>query len=147
MFGLSFHKEEQFLDVVWTVSRLKIPNIVPLVGYCVEHGQHLLVYDYVKNLSVDEALHSDAHKPLPWGIRLQIVLGISLQMSFSLFTYLHYKLLSPVAHGNLKSDNILLDENFVPCIYDCGLAILRPLTSNSLKPRILILNILPLFIT
>lgn len=77
MSGLSFHEEEQFLDVVWTVSCLKHPNIVPLLGYCVEHGQHLLVYEYVRNLSLDEALHSDAYKPLSWGLRLQIALGVA----------------------------------------------------------------------
>ncbi|PRQ44525.1 putative protein kinase RLK-Pelle-LRR-V family [Rosa chinensis] len=128
MSGLSFHEEEQFLDVVWTVSRLMHPNIVPLVGYCVENGQHLLVHEYVGNLSLDEALHSDAYKPLSWGLRLQIALGVAQALD-----YLHSTLSPSVAHGNLKSENILLDEELAPHICDCGLAILRPLTSNSLK--------------
>lgn len=74
---LSFKEEEQFLDVVWTVSRLKHPNIVPLIGYCVEHGQHLLVYEYVRSLSLDDTLHSREYKSLSWGLRLQIALGIA----------------------------------------------------------------------
>ena len=77
MVTLTFKEEEQFLDVVWTVSRLKHPNIVPLIGYCVEHGQHLLVYNYVRNLSLDEALHSCAYKSLSWDLRLQIALGVA----------------------------------------------------------------------
>lgn len=75
--GLSFHEEEKFLDLVWTLSCLKHPNIVPLLGYCVEHGQHFLVYEYVRNISLDEALHSDAYKALSWGLRLQIALGVA----------------------------------------------------------------------
>ena len=77
MVSLSFQEEEQFLDVVWTVSRLRHPNIVPLVGYCVEHGQHLLVYEYVRNLSLEDALHSGEYKSLSWGLRLQIALGVA----------------------------------------------------------------------
>ncbi|XP_004306215.1 PREDICTED: protein STRUBBELIG-RECEPTOR FAMILY 2-like [Fragaria vesca subsp. vesca] len=123
----SFHEEEKFLDLVWTLSKLKHPNIVPLLGYCVEHGQHLLVYEYVRNLSLDEALHSGNTVSLPWGLRLQIALGVAEALA-----YLH-TLSSPVAHGNLKSANILLDENLAPHICDCGLAILGPLTSDSLE--------------
>lgn len=77
MVSLSFNEEEQFLEVVWAASRLRHPNIVSLVGYCVEHGQHLLVYEYVRNLSLDDALHSRAYKPLSWGLRLQIAFGVA----------------------------------------------------------------------
>ncbi|XP_020424558.1 protein STRUBBELIG-RECEPTOR FAMILY 2 [Prunus persica] len=128
MAGLSFNEEEQFLYVIWTASRLTHPNIVPLVGYCVEHGQHLVVYEYVRNLSLHDALHSDEYKPLSWGLRLQIALGVAQALD-----YLHSTFTPPVAHSNLKSANILLDEELAPRICDCGLAILRPLTSNRLK--------------
>jgi len=77
MVGLSFREEEKFLDVVSTASRLRHPNIVALNGYCLEHGQHLLVYDYVRNLTLDDALHSDTYKPLSWAIRLRIALGVA----------------------------------------------------------------------
>lgn len=76
MAGMSFIEEEKFLDVVCTASRLNHPNIVSLKGYCLEHGQHLLVYDYVRNLTLDDALHSAAYKPLSWGTRLRIALGV-----------------------------------------------------------------------
>lgn len=74
---LSFTEEEQFLDVVWTASRLRHPNIVTLLGYCVEHGQHILGYEYVRNLSLDDALHCEAYMPLSWTVRLQIALGVA----------------------------------------------------------------------
>ncbi|PON52229.1 Tyrosine-protein kinase [Parasponia andersonii] len=128
MVTLTFKEEEQFLDVVWTISRLKHANIVPLIGYCVEHGQHLLVYNYVRNLSLNEALHSSAYKSLSWGLRLQIALGVAQALD-----YLHSMFSPPLAHSNLKSANILLDEELTPHVCDCGLAILRPLTSNRVK--------------
>lgn len=77
MAGLSFHEEETFLDVVSTASRLRHRNIVALNGYCMEHGQHLLVYDYVRSITLDDALHSDAYMPLSWPLRLRIALGVA----------------------------------------------------------------------
>lgn len=74
---LSLTEEEQFLDVTRTVSRLRHPNIVALLGYCVEHGQHLLIYEYIRNLSLDDALHGVDCTSLSWGIRLRISLGVA----------------------------------------------------------------------
>ncbi|GAU45772.1 hypothetical protein TSUD_24360 [Trifolium subterraneum] len=130
MAGISFSEEEKFLDVVCTASRLKHPNIVALKGYCLEHGQHLLVYDYVRNLTLDDALHSASYKPLSWGLRLRIAIGVAQALD-----YLHSTFSPPVTHGNLKAANILLDENLMPRVSDCGLAILKPLTNTKAKAR------------
>ncbi|XP_061346375.1 protein STRUBBELIG-RECEPTOR FAMILY 2-like [Gastrolobium bilobum] len=127
MAGQSFRKEEKFLDVICTASRLKHPNIVALNGYCLERGNHLLVYDYVRNLTLNDALHSETYKPLSWIHRLQIAVGVAQALD-----YLH-SACPPVAHGNLKAANVLLDENLMPRVSDCGLAILRPLRSNQVK--------------
>ncbi|XP_052176591.1 protein STRUBBELIG-RECEPTOR FAMILY 2 [Diospyros lotus] len=124
---LSLH-EEQFLQVIQNAACLRHPNIIALLGYCLERGQHLLVYEYVRNFSLDDALHIKAHNTLSWGLRLRISFGIAQALD-----YLHSKCLPPVAHNNLKAANILLDEELKPCISDCGLSILRPLKSNSVK--------------
>ncbi|XP_011004818.1 PREDICTED: protein STRUBBELIG-RECEPTOR FAMILY 2 [Populus euphratica] len=126
--SLSFQEEEKFLDVIWTASRLRHPNIVTLIGYCVEHGQHLLVYDYIRDLSLHDVLHGDGYKPLSWNIRLTIALGVARALEF-----LHSTFSPPVSHGNVKAANVLLDKELVPRLCDTGLAILRPLTSNSVK--------------
>ncbi|MED6106163.1 hypothetical protein PIB30_002054 [Stylosanthes scabra] len=60
--------------------------------------------------------------------------ALNIIYSHNVCSYLH-STSPPVAHGNLKSANILLDENLVPHICDCGLTILRPLTSNKVKAR------------
>ncbi|XWS43217.1 hypothetical protein CRYUN_Cryun16bG0083600 [Craigia yunnanensis] len=128
MVSLSFHEEEQFMDVIQMASQLRHPNIVRLIGYCVEHEQHLVVYEYVRNLSLEDALHNEVLKPLSWGLRLCIALGIARALD-----YLHSTFSPPVAHCNIKAANILLDEELMPHICDCGLAILRPHTSNVVK--------------
>ncbi|KAJ6743049.1 LEUCINE-RICH REPEAT TRANSMEMBRANE PROTEIN KINASE 1-LIKE PROTEIN [Salix viminalis] len=130
MVSLSFQEEEQFLDVIWTASRLRHPNIVTLIGYCVEHEQHLLVYEYIRDLSLHDVLHSDGYKPLSWNIRLNIALGVARALEF-----LHSTFSPPVAHGNVKASNVLLDKELMPRLCDTGLAILRPLTSNSVKMK------------
>ncbi|KAK4485379.1 hypothetical protein RD792_008018 [Penstemon davidsonii] len=125
---LSIIEEEQFLDVVRSASRLRHPNIVTLIGYCMEHGQHLIIYEFIKNLSLEDALHCAAYKPLSWGLRLRIAVGIARALS-----YMHSSIVPPMAHSNLKAGNILLDEELMPHLCDCGLAILKPLSSNSVK--------------
>ncbi|XP_038903127.1 protein STRUBBELIG-RECEPTOR FAMILY 2-like isoform X2 [Benincasa hispida] len=125
MAALSFTEEQQFLDVVCTVSRLRHPNIVSLLGYSVENGQHLLAYEYVRNLSLDDALHSVAHNPVSWSVRIQIAHGVAKALD-----YLHNAFSPPFAHCNLKAANIMLDEEFMPKICDCGLSVLKPLAAQ-----------------
>ncbi|KAK4798845.1 hypothetical protein SAY86_031171 [Trapa natans] len=128
MVSLSFEEEEQVLGVILTVSKLRHPNVVTLLGYCIEHGQHILVYEYVRNLSLEDALHSGIYRPLPWNIRLKIALGVAQALE-----YMHLEASPPVAHNNIKAGNILLDGELSPRVCDCGLAVLRPFTSNSVK--------------
>ncbi|MCL7051853.1 hypothetical protein MKW94_015231, partial [Papaver nudicaule] len=66
-----------FLEVVSNISRLHHPNVTELVGYCSEHGQHLLIYEFHKNGSLHDFLHlSDEYsKPLTWSTRVTIALG------------------------------------------------------------------------
>ncbi|XP_076892982.1 protein STRUBBELIG-RECEPTOR FAMILY 2-like [Bidens hawaiensis] len=126
--ALSLLEEQRFLEVIWNASRLRHPNIITLHGYCVEQGQHMLVYEYVRNLSLDHALHFEAYMPLSWGLRLKIALGIARALN-----YLHSICVPPLAHRNLKAANVLLDEDLIPRISDCCLAVLKPLTLNSAK--------------
>ncbi|KAK1420751.1 hypothetical protein QVD17_22597 [Tagetes erecta] len=124
--ALSLLEEQKFLEVIWNASRLRHPNIITLHGYCVEQGQHMLVYEYVRNLSLDHALHSEAYMPLSWGCRLKIALGVARALN-----YLHSICVPPLAHSNLKSTNILLDEDLTPRVSDCCLAVLKPLTISN----------------
>ncbi|KAK9157074.1 hypothetical protein Scep_003648 [Stephania cephalantha] len=128
MVTLSLHEEDQFMEVIRNAARLRHPNIVTLIGFCMEHGQHLLVYEYVGHFSLDHALHGSEGRHLSWNARLKIALGIAQALH-----YLHTTCMPPMAHCNLKAANILLDDELMPRISDCGIAVLRPLTTNKVK--------------
>ena len=68
---------EDFTEIVASISQLHHPNITELVGYCSEHGQHLLIYDFQRNGSLNDFLHLDDEysKPLTWNTRVKIALG------------------------------------------------------------------------
>ncbi|CAH9081615.1 unnamed protein product [Cuscuta epithymum] len=121
---LSLQEDEKFLEIVTKMSMLRHRNIVALVGYCVEHGQHLLAFDYVKNGSLHDMLHygdERSKKLLTWNARVKVALGVAWALE-----YLHEVCTPFVVHGNFKSGNILLDEDLNPQLSDCGLSALTP---------------------
>ncbi|KAL5986931.1 hypothetical protein ACLOJK_015266 [Asimina triloba] len=69
--------DEDFLDLVTSISKLKHSNIIELVGYCMEHGQWLLLYEYCSNGTVNDVLHSGDEfcRKLSWNARIRIALG------------------------------------------------------------------------
>ncbi|KAA3478083.1 protein STRUBBELIG-RECEPTOR FAMILY 6-like [Gossypium australe] len=114
---------DDFIEVVSNISELHHTNVTKLVGYCSEHGQHLLVYDFHKNGSLHEFLHlSDEYsKPLIWNSRVKIALGTARALE-----YLHEGCSPSIVHKNIKSENILLDAELNPHLSDSGLATFIP---------------------
>ncbi|KAJ9566167.1 hypothetical protein OSB04_002133 [Centaurea solstitialis] len=131
--ALSLQEEDNFVEAVSNMSRLRHPNIVPLAGYCAEHGQRLLVYDYIANGSLQDLLHfaDDRSKTLTWNARVRVALGTARALE-----YLHEVCLPSVVHRNLKSANILLDEELNPHLSDCGLAALTPNTEREVSTQV-----------
>ncbi|KAL6538598.1 hypothetical protein OROGR_012586 [Orobanche gracilis] len=136
--AVSLQEEDTFLDAISSMSRLRHPNIVGLVGYCAEHRQRLLVHDYIGNCSLHDMLHftDERSKMLTWNARVRVALGTAralecVEMSFE--QYLHEVCLPSVVHRNLKSANILLDEELNPHLSDCGLAALTPNTERQVS--------------
>ncbi|GER48150.1 kinase [Striga asiatica] len=128
--ALSLQDEDDFLKAVSNMSRLRHPNIVALIGYCAEHGQRLLVHDYVGNASLHDMLHfaDERSRMLTWNVRVRVALGTARALE-----YLHEVCLPPVVHRNLKSANILLDEELNPHLSDCGLAAMKPNTERQVS--------------
>lgn len=112
-------KDEEFLELVNNIDRLRHANIVELVGYCMEHGQRLLIYEYCSNGTLQDALHSDDEfkKNLSWNVRVRMALGAARALE-----YLHEVCEPPVIHRNFKSANVLLDDELSILVSDCGLA-------------------------
>ncbi|WVY92783.1 hypothetical protein V8G54_031871 [Vigna mungo] len=131
--ALSLQEEDNFLEAVSNMSRLRHPNIVTLTGYCAEHGQRLLVYEYIGNGNLHDMLHfaeENSGKALSWNSRVRIALGTARALE-----YLHEVCLPSVVHRNFKSANILLDEELNPHLSDCGLAALTPNTERQVSTQ------------
>ncbi|XP_062088283.1 protein STRUBBELIG-RECEPTOR FAMILY 8 isoform X2 [Humulus lupulus] len=130
--ALSLQEEDNFLEAISNMSRLRHPNIVTLAGYCAEHGQRLLVYEYVGNGSLHDMLHfsEDGSKILTWNARVRVALGTARALE-----YLHEVCLPSVVHRNFKSANILLDEELNPHLSDCGVAALTPNTERQVSTQ------------
>ncbi|KAE8664455.1 Protein STRUBBELIG-RECEPTOR FAMILY 8 [Hibiscus syriacus] len=131
--ALSLQEEDNFLEAVSNMSRFRHPHIVALAGYCAEHGQRLLVYEYVGNGSLHEVLHfsDDDSKTFSWNERVRVALGTARALE-----YLHEVCLPSVVHRNFKSANILLDEELNPHLSDCGLAALTPNTERQVSTQV-----------
>ncbi|KAG0479497.1 hypothetical protein HPP92_010136 [Vanilla planifolia] len=112
-----------FIEVVSNISSLHHPNLSELVGYCCEHGQHLLLYEFYKNGSLHDLLHlTDEHRnQLTWNNRIKIALGTARALE-----YLHEVCSPSIVHKSFKSANILLDPELNPHLSDCGLSSLIP---------------------
>ncbi|KAL2650962.1 hypothetical protein R1flu_019090 [Riccia fluitans] len=91
-------------------------NILTLRGYCAEGKERLLVYEYMINLSLHSHLHGSSSLALNWGRRMTVAIGAAEGLM-----YLHHKASPPTVHGDIKSKNILLDENYEAKWVDFGL--------------------------
>ncbi|XP_073134879.1 cold-responsive protein kinase 1-like isoform X2 [Henckelia pumila] len=112
----------EFLTEIDTISNVKHPNLVELVGCCVNGTNHILVYEYLENKSIDRALLGmNRSVNLNWEKRSNICLGTARGLA-----YLHEELLPHIVHRDIKASNILLDKDFQPKIGDFGLAKLFP---------------------
>ncbi|KAH9301682.1 hypothetical protein KI387_013265, partial [Taxus chinensis] len=127
-------KDEDFLEIVSNMSRLRHPNITELVGYCTEHGQCLLVYEYFGNGTLHDILHftDDSGKRLTWNSRVRIALGTARALE-----YLHEVCMPSVVHRNFKSANILLDDELNPHLSDCGIAAFTPSSERQVSTQML----------
>ncbi|XP_074770649.1 interleukin-1 receptor-associated kinase-like 2 isoform X1 [Athene noctua] len=89
-------------------------NILQLLGFSVETGMHCLIYPYLPNGSLQNKLQcQDDPAPLTWEMRISISIGLIRAVQ-----YLHN---FGILHGNIKSSNVLLDENFTPKLGHSGL--------------------------
>lgn len=117
--------DRQFLELLSSISKIHHANVVELVGYCLEHGQRLLVYNYCSNGMLNEALSLDdeINKKLLWNARMHLALQAAKALE-----YLHEVCQPPIVHGNFTSANVLLDDDLAVQVSDCGLA---PLLSSN----------------
>ncbi|XP_060187991.1 cold-responsive protein kinase 1-like [Lycium barbarum] len=113
----------EFLTEIETISDVTHPNLVELIGYCLDGNNRILVYEYLDNTSLDRALFGSGTRnvQLDWETRAAICLGTATGLA-----YLHEELVPHIVHRDIKASNILLDKDYKPKIGDFGLAKLFP---------------------
>ncbi|KAF6148802.1 hypothetical protein GIB67_038135 [Kingdonia uniflora] len=109
----------EFLAEIEMLSRLHHRNLVKLIGICTEDHARCLIYELIRNGSVESHLHGvdKESAPLDWGARIKIALGAARGLA-----YLHEDSSPHVIHRDFKSSNILLEHDFTPKVSDFGLA-------------------------
>ncbi|KAF8113281.1 hypothetical protein N665_0052s0004 [Sinapis alba] len=109
--GLEFKTEIELL------SRVHHKNVVRLLGFCFDRSEQMLVYEYIPNGSLKDSLSGKSGIRLDWTRRLKIALGSGKGLA-----YLHELADPPIIHIDIKSNNILLDENLTAKVADFGLS-------------------------
>ncbi|KAH1097302.1 hypothetical protein J1N35_014223 [Gossypium stocksii] len=120
--GLEFKTEIELL------SRVHHKNLVGLVGFCFDQGEQMLVYEFMANGTLRESLSGRSGIYLDWKRRLRIALGSARGLA-----YLNELANPPIIHRDIKSTNILLDENLTAKVADFGLS---KLVSDSSKGHV-----------
>ncbi|XP_058743192.1 lysM domain receptor-like kinase 3 [Vicia villosa] len=115
----------EFLAELKVLTSVYHWNLVQLIGYCVE-GFLFLVYEYMDNGNLSQHLHDSEREPIPWTTRIQIALDVARGLE-----YIHDHSVPVYIHRDIKSDNILLNENFTGKIADFGLTKLTDVASST----------------
>ncbi|KAI8549763.1 hypothetical protein RHMOL_Rhmol06G0050700 [Rhododendron molle] len=108
---------EQVMNEIRLLSSVSHPNLVRLLGCCVEKGEQILIYEFMPNGTLSQHIHRQTKEGLTWPVRLTIAIETAQAIAF-----LHSSISPPIYHRDVKSSNILLDYNFKSKVADFGLS-------------------------
>ncbi|CAH9084703.1 unnamed protein product [Cuscuta europaea] len=119
---ISGQGDKEFTAEMETIGKIKHRNLVPLLGYCKVGEERLLVYEYMKYGSLEDVLRDRKKKKkesvkLNWAARRKIVIGAARGLAF-----LHHNCIPHIIHRDMKSSNVLVDDNFEARVSDFGMA-------------------------
>jgi len=128
--GQSSRTKADFESEVKLISNVHHRNMIRLLGCCTKGPELLLVYEYMANSSLDRFLFGERRDSLNWKQRYDIILGTARGLA-----YLHEEFHVCIIHRDIKTANILLDDDFQAKIADFGLARLLPEDQSHLSTR------------
>ncbi|KAF5479557.1 hypothetical protein F2P56_000367 [Juglans regia] len=119
----------EFKQRMQRMDQVKHPNVLHALGYYCSKEEKLLVYEYQENGSLFRLLHgTHTSQKFDWANRLSVAASIAEALAF-----MHQELKEDgIAHGNLKSSNILLNGNMEPRISEYGLMVMDTQNGSSL---------------
>lgn len=119
----SLQGSHEFKTEIELLSRVHHKNLVSLLGFCYQLGEQMLVYEYIKNGTLTDCISGKSGFKLSWTKRL----GIAIDSARGI-AYLHELANPPIIHRDIKSTNILLDDQLIAKVADFGLS--KPLDNN-----------------
>lgn len=125
--------DQEFCSEVEVLSCAQHRNVVMLIGFCIEDGRRLLVYEYICNGSLDSHLYGRHQDTLEWSARQKVAVGAARGLR-----YLHEECrVGCIVHRDMRPNNILITHDFEPLVGDFGLARWQPDGETGVETRVI----------